>query len=676
MNLHALTPRVFIPLRSPNISVKKFLAIILILHSAFLFSIGNPNVDSLETLLNATNSDTQRVEILTALSKYYSRNEHEKANANAREALALSENISYTPGIISANYYLALIHQYEGQYKDALEKFLAALTLSENFGSDSLTIQIYNSIANNFSLQERREEGLNYYEKALQMARDKKMKKAEATILGNMGNVFYYKSYDYEKGTWDTSGLMKTLYYYTESVKLHSERNDTAEMISPMMNIALVQTELGKTADALKILTELKVISEKRNDISQLVYIESNTAQAYLVSENFPEAMAHFNEAINYGTTVKDYNAIMGIYAMIAQHYAEQKNFENAYINYVKYSELRDSLITEENSNSVSEMQTKYETEKKEKQIVNQMHELNKKQIFVYAASFGLFLMILLALVIFRGYKQKQKSNEIITQQKILVEEKNKNITDSILYASRIQGAILPEQELFRGMFPDSFIFYRPRDIVSGDFYWFSEKEEHKLLAVADCTGHGVPGAMMSMVGSSLLHQIVNEKTINNPSVVLTELDKQIIRSLKQKGAEGESREGMDISFIDINKKNNLLRFSGANRPLYILRDGKLEEAGGSKYPIGSITRNEKIFEVKEIQLQKGDCIYLTTDGISDQFGEKTNKKFMTRRFRESLVSICQQPMQKQREALINIIDTWKGSMEQIDDICVVGIRI
>lgn len=663
--------------------MKKIPAIFLFFLPALVFSRDISYVDSLENLLKRKGNEIERIHVLSELSEYYSRNEHEKALAKSEEALALSEKNSYTRGKIVANYNMALIYQYEGRYKESLEKFLVALGFSEDgqkemsqAEADSLTIRIYNSIGNNFSMQERREEGLEYYEKALKMAGEKGMKKFEATILGNMGNIFYYKSYDFETGQWDTAGLNNTLDYYSRAVEIHRENDDSAQMISPLMNIALVQIELGKIKEALDTLMKLKKICIRRNDIANLVFVYSNIAQAYLVSDDFPEALKHFNKAVELAGTINDRSTVMGIYAMISEAYAERNFYRDAYDYYVKYSGLRDSLLNAESTRSVSEMQAKYESEKKEKQIEVQSHELHKKQLLVYAASFGLLLMVLLAVVIFRGYRQKQKSNEIITRQKIIVEEKNKNITDSILYASRIQNAILPGQDTFHRMFPDSFIFYRPRDIVSGDFYWFYEKEEYKMIAVADCTGHGVPGAMMSMVGSSLLHQIVNEKTINSPSGILSELDRHVIRSLKQKGAEGESREGMDIGFIDINKETGLLRFSGANRPLYILREGKLEEMEGSKYPIGSIMRKTKIFGLREMQLRKGDCIYLTTDGISDQFGEKTNKKFMTRRFREALLSICAEPMQKQKEDLVRIIDDWKGGYEQIDDICVIGVRI
>lgn len=668
---------------SPLIPVKKLLLIFLLFQPALLFSQNKAGVDSLENLLKAEPGDVERVEILSQLSGYYRRSDHEKAMDASQEALAISEKVSYPRGIIISKFNIAIVLQDEGKYKEALEQFLDALKRSDALQDkkgeqvgDSLVIQINNSIANNYCLQERREEGLVYFRKALEMARKNGLKKFEAVILGNIGNVYYYKSYDFSKDVWDTAGLNTALNYYSEAIKLHQASGDTERMISPMTNFALVLIQVEKINEALDTLMRLKAICERRGDISNLVYINSNIAQAYLNSGNMAEAFKFYDITMALADSVKDMNSIMNVHAMLSVAYAGNGNYKEAYENYMKYAVLRDSMLNVENTRSVSEMQAKYETEKKEKQLEFQSVQLKEKQILIYAASFGCLLMLLLALVIFRGYRQKKRSNEIIALQKTIVEEKNKNITDSILYASMIQGSILPEQEVFYRIFPDSFIFYRPKDIVSGDFYWLSEKNENILLAVADCTGHGVPGAMMSMVGSSLLHQIVNEKTINNPSEVLAELDKQINRSLKQKGTDGENREGMDICFIDINRKNNLLKFAGANRSLYFLRDGKLEEMEGSRYPVGSVIEKPKIFSLKEIQLKKGDCIYLTTDGMADQFGEKTNKKFMTRRFKEALLAIHDQAMQRQKTELSRIIDDWRGNYEQIDDICVVGIRV
>ncbi|HEY6162328.1 MAG TPA: tetratricopeptide repeat protein [Bacteroidia bacterium] len=256
------------------------------------------------------------------------------------------------------------------------------------------------------------------------------------------------------------------------------------------------------------------------------------------------------------------------------------------------------------------------------------------------------------------------------------IRQKNKDITDSINYAKRIQDTILPKLPDILTYFPESFVLFRPRDIVSGDFYWFSPRENNLLIAAADCTGHGVPGALMSMIGSSLLHQVVNEKVINNPAMVLAELDRQVNRALQQTGVEGENRDGMDIAFAEINVKERMLRFAGANRPLYLVRKGVLEELSPDKIPVGGFYTSEKKFTNKEKKLEAGDMLYLFSDGYADQFGGEKKKKFMTRRFKELLSAISSDEPQAQREMLEKNIVSWMGPLEQVDDILVIGIRI
>lgn len=276
----------------------------------------------------------------------------------------------------------------------------------------------------------------------------------------------------------------------------------------------------------------------------------------------------------------------------------------------------------------------------------------------------------------------KERTAEIIHQkeelehQKELVEEKNKDITDSINYASRIQQAILPIIEEIKKVFPESFVFYRPRDIVSGDFYWFVKKDNDVYIAAADCTGHGVPGAFMSMIGHTLLNEILNQKNITSTGEILTELHKQIRISLKQD--QQESRDGMDIALCKINVETLILEYSGAMRPLYLIVDGKLEEIKADKFPIGGLQEEneERIFKSHEIQLKKGNLFYIFSDGYADQFGGKDGKKFMVKRLKELLLQVAPYDMNYQYMQIVNNYVEWLGDGEQIDDILFIGVRV
>lgn len=262
-----------------------------------------------------------------------------------------------------------------------------------------------------------------------------------------------------------------------------------------------------------------------------------------------------------------------------------------------------------------------------------------------------------------------------VWEQKNVIEIKNKEITDSLVYAKRIQIAMLPDRKLLSKMLEQSFILFLPKDIVSGDFYAFSQRQNKILVGAADCTGHGVAGAFMSLIGGSLLYQIVNEKNVTEPALILDHLNEGIIRSLKQK--ENNSNDGMDIAVCAFDLEQNELKFAGANRPLWLIRNNELHFFKPDKYPIGGLqVMHDERFTQHVIQLQKGDTIYMFSDGYADQFGGDSGKKLMTKRFREQLLSIQNKSMHEQEEYLNNYFEDWKGAYEQVDDVLVIGIRI
>ncbi len=270
----------------------------------------------------------------------------------------------------------------------------------------------------------------------------------------------------------------------------------------------------------------------------------------------------------------------------------------------------------------------------------------------------------------------KARTKEI-ERQKVLVEDKNLKITDSINYAQRIQQAILPSQELLNNILPDSFVFFKPKDIVSGDFYWAYAIDQHKILfAAVDCTGHGVPGAFMSIMGNNLLEQIVKEQKIYEPAAILNELSKMVVQSLKQTDEIGSIKEGMDIALCTLDYRTFELEYAGAHNSLNIVRNGVLTETKANKRAIGIALANSTPFTNHKIKLEKGDCIYIFSDGFADQKGGPQNQKFYYQPFRELLTEISTLSMKKQEEKLEQVIYQWKGEKEQIDDMLVIGVRI
>ncbi|MCW3086565.1 MAG: protein serine/threonine phosphatase [Bacteroidetes bacterium] len=285
-------------------------------------------------------------------------------------------------------------------------------------------------------------------------------------------------------------------------------------------------------------------------------------------------------------------------------------------------------------------------------------------------------LIIIIAIGAIRLLLLNKRTTKMLKEQNEIIEEKNKSITDSINYAKRLQNAILPSREIVTNILPEHFILYQPKDIVSGDFYWVSHHDTKFMIAAVDCTGHGVPGALLSIVGHSAINQTVNELGITQPAKVLDSMNTLIKKILHQdKGSD--IRDGMDMALCTFDKQTNTLEYAGANNPLYIVSDNKLTIIKGSKLTVGSL--EETVIAPPEnhsMQLKKGDCVYIFSDGFADQFGGKDNKKFKSSRMQELLLSVNTKTMPEQQTILSSTFASWKGSNEQVDDILLMGVRV
>jgi serine phosphatase RsbU (regulator of sigma subunit) len=298
----------------------------------------------------------------------------------------------------------------------------------------------------------------------------------------------------------------------------------------------------------------------------------------------------------------------------------------------------------------------------------------------------GFATFSILLLMIFIAENNRQNDIEffenalLIEKQKQDIEHKNKSITQSINYAKRIQMSLLPNEESIRKHFQDAFVLYKPRDIVSGDFYWFAEHREKIIVAVADCTGHGVPGAFMSLINNNFLNQVIKEQQVLEPSKVLTFVREKVILTLSSYQTDSHIKDGMDICLLSIDKKNFSVEFAGANRPLWLLRSGtigQVEEIDGDKFFIGySYNWQSKNFQNQKLYLSKGDRLYLFTDGVTDQFGGEDDKKFGKNRLKQLLVETACQPLKVQKIVIDEALQKWQGLKSQTDDVCIVGIQL
>jgi len=322
-----------------------------------------------------------------------------------------------------------------------------------------------------------------------------------------------------------------------------------------------------------------------------------------------------------------------------------------------------------------------------EEKIAINLESIQKQKLVIIAAIVALVLMLGLAFFIFINYRNKKKANLLLKEKNILIEKQKEeaenqrdqiayqkqHITDSIMYAQKIQRAILPSMELFSDEI-DHFVLYKPRDIVSGDFYWVDKKDNMQIIITADCTGHGVPGAFMSMLGVSLLNEIINNRNIISPHEILNNLRTLIIDSLNQRREESEIKDGMDITVSVIDYKKDKLYFAGANNPLYFIRDGELEQYKADKMPVAIYDRMDD-YSLTTIDLKKGDTFYTFSDGYVDQFGGPAQKKFLSKNFKKVLLEIQELPMIDQGKKLDEIFEAYKADIEQVDDVVVIGVR-
>ncbi len=399
-------------------------------------------------------------------------------------------------------------------------------------------------------------------------------------------------------------------------------------------------------------------------------------------------ALPYFGESLEMSKTIKAKSLIKDIYEGYSDAYVLLKKYKLALKYYKLFTSVKDELFTEKSSKNIADMQTKYDTEKKENRIKLLSKDKDIDDIIKNSLFIVLGLLFILAFLIYNRYRLKAKAHKALSDAHNKLEvasdeisEKNEKIVSSIRYAQRIQNAILPLEDKVLKAFPENFLIFLPKDIVSGDFYWFSEIDDIKFITVADCTGHGVPGAFMSMIGNSLLNQIINEEKITNPAIILDKLSLQVKQALKQEKGEGDTRDGMDMCFCKIepvDKKNKdvvKLSYVGAKRPLFIVKDNELVEIKGDKKSIGGYQKKEKApFKNNEILLSKGDVIYMTSDGFVDQHNLE-EKKFGSKRFRSLLIEIASEPVKQQKEVLQDVLKEHKNGAEQQDDITVLGIK-
>ncbi|HTL83262.1 MAG TPA: tetratricopeptide repeat protein, partial [Bacteroidia bacterium] len=508
------------------------------------------------------------------------------------------------------------------------------------------------------------------FQKSYSVAKDVNYVGNEASCLNNLSNVYG------DLGKRDSVYIL-----LNQALELYKQGNDKFCEGKILNNLGTAYLDDSVLDKAENYFTQALDIRQQVGDKRGQAITLTNLGALECSRLNWDKALDYFNKAMELAKNAQSSDIMIALYQNIAEVYSNKKDFEKALDYKNGEVDLKDSIFDKNLSENIAEMQAKYDVEKAESETRTQQKE--KKLITSGAIIGGILLIIILFFFVNRAMVRKRTNVKLNAQKEEIevknkeIEVKNKDITDSILYASRIQEAILPEVEFFNTFLEKGFVFYRPKDIVSGDFYWMAQTPEHLLFAAVDCTGHGVPGAFMSIVCSNLLTQAVKEHGLTKPNEILNDVNIRLSETLRQRQDESRVRDGMDIALCSIHKKTKVLSFAGAYNPVFIIRKKQLTELLPDKFPVGLFVEEElKKFTHKEMQLEKGDRIYVASDGYADQFGGPLGKKFKKSSFVELLLSIQDHSIREQKNLLKKAHLDWKGSYEQIDDVLVMGVEV
>jgi serine phosphatase RsbU (regulator of sigma subunit)/Tfp pilus assembly protein PilF len=642
--------------------------------------------DSLNVTLQSVNN-LEKVKILNELYKANLNQNPQKALLFTEEALKLAEKLNFEKGIATSLNNIGVFYRKNGKYDIALSYYIKSLKIHEKINNKEGVAFSLSNIGTIHSLTGDYEKALKYFHRALSIFEELGSKQNQLMALNNIGNVYS------EQNEND-----KALDIYHASLKVYNELGPEYRGFDPFNNIGNVYLSKGQPEKALDFFIQSLALEEKNHNEFGQANALFCIGNAYLTTGNKAEALQHLFYSLQKAKKVNDKNLLLKIYHKLSEVYLSKGELFLAYTYLVNHINIKDSLFNEESNRKIAEMEIAYAFEQKEKEIELLKKEseiksltIHKDRIIMAATFLTSILLASLASLIYLKNRQSNRAKKLLEErhkqiinrtreivaQKKIIEDKNANITDSIKYAKKIQEAIL-NQETFSNYFPESFIYYKPKDIVSGDFYWFIRKDDYDLVVLSDCTGHGVAGAFMTVIGNALLNNIININNVTDPAQILVQLHEQLLATLKRQDVKF-SNHGMDIAICKIDYPTQTISFAGAKRPLIYIQDNQLHEIKGNNISIGDSGDTTALpvdFTPHIIKYKKGDVFYLYSDGYPDQFGGDKNKKYMTRRFKELIFGLYKMPMAHQLQIIDEEITNWKGNHEQTDDMLVIGFKI
>jgi serine phosphatase RsbU (regulator of sigma subunit) len=611
-----------------------------------------------------------------------------KAKFYLNQAEQLARRIDFKKGLANSLSYLGIAYETQGDYFEALNAQVSALKIREEIGDKSGISYSLHYIGDIYfgqsdlsektsTKEDYNDKALEQFFKALKIAEEVNDQKSIANTFNCIGNSYR-----------EQENYALALEYYLKTVKIRSNSGDSINLSTTFVNIGKLYLKQGNYTAALEYLFRALKLSEalghKRTHIKALGTIGS----IYFMQKKYDKSVEFCNKSLALGRKVGYLEYVAKANNLLSQIYSAGdfagRNSESAFNYYKAYIAEKDSI----DSKKANQAELQFDFDKKEelakvehaKQMAISETEKKKQKIIIWSVGSGLLFVLIFAGFILRTLQITRKQKTIIEakeketqQQKHLIEDKQKEILDSIAYAKRLQQAILPPTEFISKNLPYSFVLYKPKDIVAGDFYWAEQIDDLFFIAAADCTGHGVPGALVSVVCSSALNRTVKEFALTDTGKILTKTRELVIETFEKSNAE--VKDGMDISLLCIDIQHQKITWSGANNPLWYVQNNQLTAIKADKQPVGK-SYDSKPFTTNQIEYKTNTTFYLFTDGFADQFGGPLGKKFKYKQFEQLLLSVNGKPMQDQSELINAAFENWKNELEQVDDVCIIGLKI
>ncbi len=567
---------------------------------------------------------------------------------------------------------LALVYYLKGDYTKSSNMRLEAISIFDKLGEKRMKAKAMGALAYE-SKKRNLKSSFELLAEAIQILKTLNAPNDLSSAIDNYGVLFEMNN-----------DLDSAMFYYNMALKIKISLKDSVGIPYSLNNIAGIYFIKKNIGEGLKFINHSNEIREKLGDYLGMAFNEYSLGELYFSNKEIELAEMHFRKSIFFSKKTSYPDLLGKNFKFLSSILANKNKYDSAYFYFNSFFMIHDSLYNSTNQKQLLEMETLYETEKKSSQIKSldndnkiKEGELEKKQ---NTQNF-LFLIIVMSLfagiIVFRAYLQKNKANkiilnqkEIIEHQKRVVEEHQRETIDSINYAKRIQYALLANDDILNRNLKEYFVLFKPKDIVSGDFYWATEHANKFYLAVCDCTGHGVPGAFMSLLNIGFLSEAIKEKNINQPNDILNYVRKRLIESIGNNG-----QDGMDAILICIDKSTNTISYAAANNEPILINNNQIIELPKDKMPVG---KGEKLdsFTNHVFTANTGDTLYLYTDGYADQFGGPKGKKFKYKPLNELLLASSNLTTMSQKKVLENNLTQWKGNLEQVDDILLIGIKL